>query len=68
MLAGLLKSDEQVDLTKEGMSYEASQDGVPDLNVRYKPQNFLHNSREQSGNFCTSGYGILTFTHSLFQM
>ena len=38
MLAGLLKSDEQVDLEEEGMSYEASQAGVPDLNVSYKPQ------------------------------
>jgi len=38
MLAGLLESDEQVDLEEEGMSYEASQAGVPDLNVSYKPQ------------------------------
>jgi ATP-binding cassette subfamily E protein 1 len=38
MLAGLLKSDEQVKLEKEGMSYEASLAGVPDLNVSYKPQ------------------------------
>lgn len=38
MLAGLLKSDEQVEFENEGMSYEASQAGVPDLNVSYKPQ------------------------------
>lgn len=38
MLAGLLKSDEQVKLEEEGMDYEASQAGVPDLNVSYKPQ------------------------------
>lgn len=38
MLAGLLKSDEQVKLEEEGLEYEASQAGVPDLNVSYKPQ------------------------------
>ena len=38
MLAGLLKSDEQVKFEKEGLEYEASQAGVPDLNVSYKPQ------------------------------
>mmetsp|Transcript_25212 Transcript_25212/g.37130 ORF Transcript_25212/g.37130 Transcript_25212/m.37130 type:complete len:660 (-) Transcript_25212:320-2299(-) len=38
MLAGLLKSDEQVAFEKEGYEYEASQAGVPDLNVSYKPQ------------------------------
>lgn len=38
MLAGLLKSDEQVKLEEEGLDYEASQAGVPDLNVSYKPQ------------------------------
>jgi len=38
MLAGLLKSDEQVKLEDEGFEYEASQAGVPDLNVSYKPQ------------------------------
>lgn len=38
MLAGLLKSDEQVALEKGGFEYEASQAGVPDLNVSYKPQ------------------------------
>jgi len=38
MLAGLLKSDEQVKLEDEGMMYEASQAGAPDLNVSYKPQ------------------------------
>lgn len=38
MLAGLLKSDEQVKLEEEGMTYEASLAGVPDLNVSYKPQ------------------------------
>jgi len=38
MLAGLLKSDEQAKLEKEGYEYEASQAGVPDLNVSYKPQ------------------------------
>jgi len=38
MLAGLLKSDEQVKLEEEGYDYEASQAGVPDLNVSYKPQ------------------------------
>jgi ATP-binding cassette subfamily E protein 1 len=38
MLAGLLKSDEQDALEKEGLEYEASQAGVPDLNVSYKPQ------------------------------
>eukprot|EP00565_Helicotheca_tamesis_P008517 CAMPEP_0185726114 /NCGR_PEP_ID=MMETSP1171-20130828/2186_1 /TAXON_ID=374046 /ORGANISM="Helicotheca tamensis, Strain CCMP826" /LENGTH=657 /DNA_ID=CAMNT_0028394395 /DNA_START=137 /DNA_END=2110 /DNA_ORIENTATION=- len=38
MLAGLLKSDEQAKLEEEGMDYEASQAGVPDLNVSYKPQ------------------------------
>lgn len=38
MLAGLLKSDEQVKLEDEGYDYEASQAGVPDLNVSYKPQ------------------------------
>jgi ATP-binding cassette subfamily E protein 1 len=38
MLAGLLKSDEQVKFEEEGYSYEASQAGVPDLNVSYKPQ------------------------------
>ncbi|CAB9506086.1 sub-family E member 1 [Seminavis robusta] len=38
MLAGLLKSDEQVKFEEEGYDYEASQAGVPDLNVSYKPQ------------------------------
>eukprot|EP00568_Trieres_chinensis_P001251 CAMPEP_0183309222 /NCGR_PEP_ID=MMETSP0160_2-20130417/24568_1 /TAXON_ID=2839 ORGANISM="Odontella Sinensis, Strain Grunow 1884" /NCGR_SAMPLE_ID=MMETSP0160_2 /ASSEMBLY_ACC=CAM_ASM_000250 /LENGTH=657 /DNA_ID=CAMNT_0025473217 /DNA_START=245 /DNA_END=2218 /DNA_ORIENTATION=+ len=38
MLAGLLKSDEQARLEKEGLTWEASQAGVPDLNVSYKPQ------------------------------
>jgi ATP-binding cassette subfamily E protein 1 len=38
MLAGLLKSDEQVKLEDEGMDYEASLAGAPDLNVSYKPQ------------------------------
>jgi len=38
MLAGLLKSDRQIELEEEGMDYEASQAGVPDLNVSYKPQ------------------------------
>ena len=38
MLAGLLKSDEQVAFEEQGMDYEASQAGVPDLNVSYKPQ------------------------------
>lgn len=38
MLAGLLKSDEQVKLEKQGLTYEASLAGVPDLNVSYKPQ------------------------------
>ena len=38
MLAGLLKSDEQVKLEGEGLMYEASQAGAPDLNVSYKPQ------------------------------
>jgi ATP-binding cassette, sub-family E, member 1 len=40
MLAGLLKSDEQVKLEKEGFEYEASLAGAPDLNVSYKPQSF----------------------------
>ena len=38
MLAGLLKSDEQVKLEEEGMMYEASLAGAPELNVSYKPQ------------------------------
>lgn len=38
MLAGLQKSDEQEKLEEEGYDYEASQAGVPDLNVSYKPQ------------------------------
>mmetsp|Transcript_14328 Transcript_14328/g.31097 ORF Transcript_14328/g.31097 Transcript_14328/m.31097 type:complete len:656 (+) Transcript_14328:80-2047(+) len=38
MLAGLLKSDEQAKLEEEGMTYEASQAGVPEMNVSYKPQ------------------------------
>lgn len=38
MLAGLLKSDKQIELEEEGMDYEASLAGVPDLNVSYKPQ------------------------------
>lgn len=38
MLAGLLKSDEQMRLEEEGMTWEAAQAGVPDLNVSYKPQ------------------------------
>lgn len=38
MLAGLLKSDEQAKFEAEGMDYEASQAGAPDLNVSYKPQ------------------------------
>mmetsp|Transcript_1381 Transcript_1381/g.1951 ORF Transcript_1381/g.1951 Transcript_1381/m.1951 type:complete len:659 (+) Transcript_1381:273-2249(+) len=38
MLAGLLKSDEQVAFEEEGLDYEASLAGVPDLNVSYKPQ------------------------------
>lgn len=38
MLAGLLKSDEQVKLEAEGMDYEASLAGVPEMNVSYKPQ------------------------------
>lgn len=38
MLAGLLKSDEQVKLEEEGYDYEASLAGVPEMNVSYKPQ------------------------------
>ena len=38
MLAGLLKSDEQVKLEEEGFEYEAAQAGVPEMNVSYKPQ------------------------------
>jgi ATP-binding cassette, sub-family E, member 1 len=38
MLAGLLKSDEQVALEEQGLEYEAGQAGAPDLNVSYKPQ------------------------------
>lgn len=38
MLAGLLKSDEQVKLEEDGYTYEAAKAGVPDLNVSYKPQ------------------------------
>ena len=38
MLAGLMKSDEQIKLEEEGLEYEASLAGVPDLNVSYKPQ------------------------------
>jgi ATP-binding cassette subfamily E protein 1 len=38
MLAGLLKSDKQITLEEEGLDYEASLAGVPDLNVSYKPQ------------------------------
>jgi len=38
MLAGLLKSDEQAKLEDEGLEWEASKAGVPDLNVSYKPQ------------------------------
>ena len=38
MLAGLLKSDEQVKLEEEGFDYEASKAGVPEMNVSYKPQ------------------------------
>ena len=38
MLAGLQKSDEQEKLEAEGMEYEASLAGAPDLNVSYKPQ------------------------------
>lgn len=38
MLAGLLKGDEQTKLEEEGYDYEASQAGVPELNVSYKPQ------------------------------
>lgn len=38
MLAGLLKSDEQVNFEEQGLEYEASLAGVPDLNVSYKPQ------------------------------
>jgi len=38
MLAGLLKSDEQVKLEEEGYDYEAALAGVPEMNVSYKPQ------------------------------
>ena len=38
MLAGLLKSDEQVACEEAGDDYGASQCGVPELNVSYKPQ------------------------------
>lgn len=38
MLAGLLKSDKQDELEEAGMDYEATQVGVPVLNVSYKPQ------------------------------
>lgn len=38
MLAGLLASDEQTALKEQGLEYEASQAGVPDLNISYKPQ------------------------------
>ena len=38
ILAGLLKGDEQVKLEEEGMEYEASLAGVPEMNVSYKPQ------------------------------
>jgi ATP-binding cassette subfamily E protein 1 len=38
MLAGLLKGDEQIKLEEEGLDYEASLAGAPELNVSYKPQ------------------------------
>lgn len=38
MLAGLLKGDEQVALEEQGLMWEASQAGAPELNVSYKPQ------------------------------
>jgi ATP-binding cassette subfamily E protein 1 len=38
MLAGLLKSDAQVQFEKDGYDYEASLAGVPEMNVSYKPQ------------------------------
>lgn len=38
MLAGLLKGDEQIKFEEEGMDYEASLAGAPELNVSYKPQ------------------------------
>ena len=38
MLAGLLKSDEQVALEAEGEDDLAALAGAPDLNVSYKPQ------------------------------
>jgi ATP-binding cassette, sub-family E, member 1 len=38
MLAGLLKGDEQTKLEKDGLEYEASLAGVPEMNVSYKPQ------------------------------
>ena len=38
MLAGLLKGDEQVALEAEGLEWEASMAGAPELNVSYKPQ------------------------------
>jgi ATP-binding cassette subfamily E protein 1 len=38
MLAGLLKSDEQVALEEEGEMDLAANAGAPDLNVSYKPQ------------------------------
>lgn len=38
MLAGLLKGDEQIKFEEDGYEYEASQAGVPQMNVSYKPQ------------------------------
>jgi ATP-binding cassette, sub-family E, member 1 len=38
MLAGLLKSDEQVALEEQGLMYEAEQAGAPDFIESYKPQ------------------------------
>jgi len=38
MLAGLLQSDEKAKFLEQGLDYEASQAGAPELNVSYKPQ------------------------------
>ena len=68
MLAGLLKSDEQVKLEEDGMTYEASQAGVMILTLVTSPRKFHRSSRALCDSFCISVSVIRTYTPNSCQM
>jgi ATP-binding cassette subfamily E protein 1 len=71
MLAGLQKSDEQEKFEADGYDYEASQAGVPDLNVSYKPQKispkFDGSVRELLHKRCREAYVHPQFTSDVMK-